>query len=112
MGQGVGDDADTLGSALVWVYDSDQYPFQQAELYHQFHDDYIKPAGDYPESYHALSGVLQNSGRLSVSACNKASGGGGAGSTALEQTEEQIEKPLEKSTKDQTKDKDDGDSSS
>merc|ERR1711879_839218 len=38
---GVGDDADTLGSAHVWVYDTEYFPFQQAETYHQFHDDYL-----------------------------------------------------------------------
>lgn len=35
---GVGDDDDTFGKMLVYVYDSAAFPFHQAELYHQFHD--------------------------------------------------------------------------
>lgn len=65
---GVGDDPDTLGSAHVWVYDSNQFPFQQAETYHQFHDDYLS-GGDYPTSYNELTKVLQNSNRLSATTC-------------------------------------------
>ena len=34
---GKGDDADTLGKKLIWVMDSDKFPFRQAEVYHQFH---------------------------------------------------------------------------
>eukprot|EP00931_Biecheleriopsis_adriatica_P049506 TRINITY_DN28640_c0_g1_i1.p1 TRINITY_DN28640_c0_g1~~TRINITY_DN28640_c0_g1_i1.p1 ORF type:complete len:277 (-),score=29.65 TRINITY_DN28640_c0_g1_i1:146-976(-) len=65
---GSGDDADTLGSAHVWVYDSDTWPFHQAELYHQFHDDYL-PGGDYSSSYNALGRNLQCSGRLFTTQC-------------------------------------------
>mmetsp|Transcript_145061 Transcript_145061/g.464861 ORF Transcript_145061/g.464861 Transcript_145061/m.464861 type:complete len:274 (-) Transcript_145061:177-998(-) len=50
MTAGAGDDPDTLGQALVWVYDTTAFPFHQAELYHQFHDDFL-PGGDYPNSY-------------------------------------------------------------
>jgi len=48
--EGSGNDRDTLGEALVWVYDSERFPFYQAELFHQFHDDFM-PGGDYPASY-------------------------------------------------------------
>jgi peptide methionine sulfoxide reductase MsrA len=54
---GLGGDRDTLGEALVWVYDSNVYPFHQAEVYHQFHDDFM-PGGRYPQSYNDLQGVL------------------------------------------------------
>lgn len=34
---GKGSDADTLGKQIIYVYDSDRFPFYQAEIYHQFH---------------------------------------------------------------------------
>ena len=37
---GNGDDGDTLGKRLVWVMDSDTFPFYPAEPYHQFHDGF------------------------------------------------------------------------
>jgi len=51
--EGHGMDRDTLGEALVWVYDSDHFPFHQAELYHQFHDDFM-PGGNYPDHYNKV----------------------------------------------------------
>ena len=33
---GKGNDPDTLGKKLVYVYDSNRFPFYQAEVYHQF----------------------------------------------------------------------------
>lgn len=66
--QGTGDDPDTLGSAHVWVYDSNKFPFHQGETYHQFHDDYL-PNGDYPSSYNQLTKVLQSSNRLYRTNC-------------------------------------------
>eukprot|EP00420_Gonyaulax_spinifera_P021671 CAMPEP_0197911476 /NCGR_PEP_ID=MMETSP1439-20131203/72887_1 /TAXON_ID=66791 /ORGANISM="Gonyaulax spinifera, Strain CCMP409" /LENGTH=262 /DNA_ID=CAMNT_0043533205 /DNA_START=41 /DNA_END=829 /DNA_ORIENTATION=- len=35
---GSGDDGDNLGTRSIYVYDSNKFPFHQAELYHQFHD--------------------------------------------------------------------------
>ena len=32
---GKGDDPDTLGKALAYVYDTKRFPFYQAEVYHQ-----------------------------------------------------------------------------
>lgn len=34
---GKGSDPDTLGKQLVYVYDTKEFPFYQAEIYHQFH---------------------------------------------------------------------------
>lgn len=67
--EGKGDDPDTLRQALIWIYDSNRFPFQQAELYHQFHDDYL-PGGDYPPSYHNIRDVLLCTGRLKKRDCN------------------------------------------
>jgi hypothetical protein len=39
---GKGDDADTLGKKIVWVMDTQQFPFKQAEVYHQFHGEGLK----------------------------------------------------------------------
>lgn len=38
--EGKGNDPDTLGRKLVYVYDTAKYPFYQAEVYHQFHNDF------------------------------------------------------------------------
>jgi peptide methionine sulfoxide reductase MsrA len=42
LAEGKGKDSDTLGRNLVWVYDSDKFPFYQAEVYHQFHGKFIE----------------------------------------------------------------------
>lgn len=68
LAEGHGDDADTLGRSLIWVYDSNRFPFQQAEIYHQFHDDYM-PGGDYPLSYEMLRASMACSGRLMPTGC-------------------------------------------
>mmetsp|Transcript_55643 Transcript_55643/g.129544 ORF Transcript_55643/g.129544 Transcript_55643/m.129544 type:complete len:296 (-) Transcript_55643:63-950(-) len=65
---GSGGDRDTLGEPLVWVYDSTRFPFHQAEIYHQFHDDYL-PNGKYPEEYNSLYRVLLCTGELSPTSC-------------------------------------------
>merc|ERR1719265_1767307 len=65
---GAGDDPDTLSKNYVWVYDTQNYPFHQAEIYHQFHDDYL-PMGDYPICYEALTNALMETGRLSETSC-------------------------------------------
>mmetsp|Transcript_87045 Transcript_87045/g.186562 ORF Transcript_87045/g.186562 Transcript_87045/m.186562 type:complete len:316 (-) Transcript_87045:34-981(-) len=65
---GQGNDRDTLGEALVWVYDSDKYPFMQAELYHQFHDDFM-PGGDYAASYNALASAFESTCRMGPTGC-------------------------------------------
>ncbi|CAE7241517.1 PUB49 [Symbiodinium sp. CCMP2592] len=65
---GNGDDYDTLGKALVWVYDTALYPFYQAEVYHQFHDDFL-PGGNYPQEYNDLVHALREDGRLTSTGC-------------------------------------------
>jgi hypothetical protein len=36
--EGKGDEGDNLGKRSIYVYDSNKFPFHQAEVYHQFHD--------------------------------------------------------------------------
>jgi len=67
--EGQGDDPDTLGQALVWVYDTERYPFYQAEVYHQFHDDFM-PGGNYPQSYNALQAELLADQRIVRTQCD------------------------------------------
>ena len=56
-----GSDPDTADTQVVWIYDSEQFPFYQAELYHQFHDDI---GAKYPASYKSLKDGLLKTGRL------------------------------------------------
>lgn len=49
--EGKGNDADTLGTDAVLVYDTTQFPAHVAEKYHQFHDDMLD---QYCGAYHAL----------------------------------------------------------
>jgi len=67
--EGKGDDADTLNKPLIWVYDSIKFPFHQAEIYHQFHDDYYPVIGDYPVSYEMLRAKLTCHGTLKPTGC-------------------------------------------
>lgn len=64
--RGQGNDADTVGTKKVWVYDSNQFPFHQAEIYHQFHDDMLER---YSEKYHGLKKMLVNQGTIQKVAC-------------------------------------------
>jgi len=63
---GRGSDPDTLLKGVVYVYDSDEFPFFQAELYHQFHDDLLE---QYSNKYHALKEQFQRSGKLQMLGC-------------------------------------------
>lgn len=63
---GQGSDPDTLGQALVWVYDSSQFPFYQGEMYHQFHDDMVE---NYPPAYNNLLSELFQACKLAPTAC-------------------------------------------
>jgi len=58
---GGGDDDETYDEGRIWVYDSNVFPFHQAELYHQFHD-YDGRMGKYKAE-------LLSSGRLRKLAC-------------------------------------------
>jgi hypothetical protein len=39
--EGRGDDPDTLGRREVFIMDTERFPFQQAEIYHQFHGNLL-----------------------------------------------------------------------
>jgi len=66
--EGKGDDADTLGSKHIWVYDSTKFPFYQAEIYHQFHNDYL-PGGVYGASYNSFRSKYACLGKLQPTLC-------------------------------------------
>eukprot|EP00746_Dinoflagellata_sp_MGD_P027551 gnl/MRDRNA2_/MRDRNA2_165044_c0_seq1.p1 gnl/MRDRNA2_/MRDRNA2_165044_c0~~gnl/MRDRNA2_/MRDRNA2_165044_c0_seq1.p1 ORF type:complete len:297 (+),score=58.24 gnl/MRDRNA2_/MRDRNA2_165044_c0_seq1:80-892(+) len=61
---GKGSDPDTSGT--VYVMDTAEFPFHQAELYHQFHDDMIDI---YGEKYHDLIAALRASHALRATGC-------------------------------------------
>ena len=65
--EGKGNDPDTFGKQLVWVYDTQTYPFHQAEVYHQFHNDFQSPA--YGKKYNSLADAAFEDGRLCVTGC-------------------------------------------
>lgn len=64
---GKGNDPDTLGKKLVFVYDTNEFPFHQAEVYHQFHDDFQSPA--YGRKYNNLANALLESGHIKGTGC-------------------------------------------
>jgi len=61
---GSGGDADTPGT--VYIMDSDDFPFHQAEVYHQFHDDMV---ASYSGDYHGLRSQFLASGKLRHTGC-------------------------------------------
>mmetsp|Transcript_52508 Transcript_52508/g.93714 ORF Transcript_52508/g.93714 Transcript_52508/m.93714 type:complete len:401 (-) Transcript_52508:220-1422(-) len=65
---GMGDDGDTLGRKLVWVYDTADFPFHIGEVYHQYHDGFM-PGENYPDSYNNLKKGAFKDGRLPWSGC-------------------------------------------
>lgn len=64
---GKGNDPDTLGTKQVFVYDTAQFPFYQAEIYHQFHDDFQSPP--YGRKYNSLQKLAFDDGRLKITGC-------------------------------------------
>jgi len=64
--RGQGNDADTVGTKKVWIYDSDKFPFYQGEVYHQFHDDMLER---YSGPYHKLKSALLDGGKLQKVEC-------------------------------------------
>mmetsp|Transcript_18856 Transcript_18856/g.39523 ORF Transcript_18856/g.39523 Transcript_18856/m.39523 type:complete len:280 (-) Transcript_18856:1599-2438(-) len=64
---GKGDEPDTLGKRLVYVYDSNKFPFYQAEVYHQFHNDFLTPA--YGKEYNNLVNAAVEDGRIKITGC-------------------------------------------
>mmetsp|Transcript_32754 Transcript_32754/g.104399 ORF Transcript_32754/g.104399 Transcript_32754/m.104399 type:complete len:271 (-) Transcript_32754:146-958(-) len=66
--RGTGNDPDTLGKKIVWVYDTASFPVHQAEVYHQFHDGFF-PGENYPADYNELNLVAFRNGRLRDTGC-------------------------------------------
>jgi hypothetical protein len=64
---GKGNDPDTLGKQLVYVYDTATFPFYQAEIYHQFHNDFQSPA--YGAPYNKLADLAFAEGRIHTTGC-------------------------------------------
>jgi peptide methionine sulfoxide reductase MsrA len=64
--EGVGDEGDTLQERIIYVYDTQKFPFHAGELYHQYHNDMV---GTYGKEYAALRDVALNRGTLSLSQC-------------------------------------------
>mmetsp|Transcript_41229 Transcript_41229/g.76690 ORF Transcript_41229/g.76690 Transcript_41229/m.76690 type:complete len:298 (-) Transcript_41229:181-1074(-) len=64
--RGQGNDADTVGTKKVWIYDSNEFPFHQGEIYHQFHDDMLER---YSQGYHKLKKTLVDQGTIQKVAC-------------------------------------------
>ena len=65
--EGKGNDPDTLGKQLVYVYDSNKFPFYQAEVYHQYHNDFQSPA--YGKAYNELVNLALEEGRIKGTGC-------------------------------------------
>lgn len=64
---GQGNDPDTLGKQIVYVYDTADFPFHQAEIYHQYHNDFQSPP--YGQAYNRLADLAYKEGRLVVTGC-------------------------------------------
>mmetsp|Transcript_32284 Transcript_32284/g.74591 ORF Transcript_32284/g.74591 Transcript_32284/m.74591 type:complete len:336 (-) Transcript_32284:98-1105(-) len=82
---GKGSDPSTAGTDVLWIYDSEKYPFFQAELYQQFRD--ADPSAKYPEKYHALKDALVRKGRLQAVSCPETEI---ADSGAVDETEDSL----------------------
>jgi len=65
--EGKGSDPDTLGKKIVYVMDSNSFPFYQAEVYHQFHDDFQSPP--YGKTYNSLVKLAFEHGRVKDTGC-------------------------------------------
>lgn len=64
---GKGNDPDTLGTKKVYVYDIQKFPFYQAEIYHQYHNDFQSPA--YGKEYNNLANTAFERGGLKLTGC-------------------------------------------
>jgi peptide methionine sulfoxide reductase MsrA len=69
---GKGDEPDTIGDKAVLVYDSSKFPFYPAEVYHQFHNDFMGPA--YGRDYNALQKVARDSAAIAETGCPEMQG--------------------------------------
>ena len=66
--QGSGSDSDTFGKNQVYIMDSSNFPFKQAELCLQFHNN---QTGTYPESYHDIKNSFMTDGKIKKTMCPK-----------------------------------------
>mmetsp|Transcript_145835 Transcript_145835/g.257234 ORF Transcript_145835/g.257234 Transcript_145835/m.257234 type:complete len:308 (+) Transcript_145835:78-1001(+) len=64
---GKGDEPDTIRDKAVLVYDSDKFPFYPAEVYHQFHDDFM--GAPYGRAYNALQKQALEVGFIKKTGC-------------------------------------------
>lgn len=64
---GKGNEPDTFGKGIVYVYDTKIFPFHQGEVYHQFHNDPQSPA--YGKAYNDLADILLEAGRIELTEC-------------------------------------------
>lgn len=67
LAPGKGNDPDTLGQQVVYVYDTNKFPFYQAEVYHQYHDDFQSPK--YGQKYNDIANQAFEDGRLKITGC-------------------------------------------
>lgn len=65
--EGKGNDGDTLGKQIVYVYDSIKFPFYQAEVYHQYHNDF--QSAPYGQAYNELANLALEEGRIKGTGC-------------------------------------------
>ena len=65
---GKGSDPDTSGKKKVFVMDSNEYKFMQAEIYHQFHDGFM-PNEQYPQTYNSMMNSAFKDGRIVSTGC-------------------------------------------
>lgn len=77
---GLGSDPDDFGANSVYIMDSDKFPFVQAELCLQFHDD---SQVTYPAAYHNLHQGFEKRGRLASTTCPANFICGGSESTGI-----------------------------
>eukprot|EP01038_Epipyxis_sp_PR26KG_P006251 gene6251-8610_t len=66
--EGKGNDADTLGRKMVWVMDSNKFEFNPAEVYHQYHDGFMR-GEQYPQSYNDLVQLALKNKVISPTGC-------------------------------------------
>jgi peptide methionine sulfoxide reductase MsrA len=64
---GIGNDPDTFGTKSIYVYDTKKFPFFQAEVYHQYHNDFQDIP--YGKEYNNLAEKAFTEGRLKVTGC-------------------------------------------
>ena len=64
---GKGNDPDTLGKRIVYVMDSEKFPFYQGEVYHQYHNDFQSPP--YGKAYNQLVELALEDGRIKGTGC-------------------------------------------